>query len=376
MPITQGTGGRFGMLKQTALGEAQATDGSFHYVAFTGCDFAPAQGVAQLPPEAGNEQALPRGTYKTGVVAAGGLDIIPRFDNRFGYWLEAALGDCSTSTDQTVAQYIAGTGSEAGVNCHLFGFDPDDHFSLPYLTTHKYYPHATPAEIMGEIIQDVRVQQLVINAVSADIVRARLDLLGRAAGTTVWDIAPGWVAPTLDSNAAFGVTSCSGEVKLSITLGTPGTLTAFDVMNGRLTIVNNLLPPNRGRIIGSAHPVDYPCLSRTIIFETVILLDTYDTYIQMMAAAADPVIDAGWSCSMAAGDIDVTFLSDELIGATSEYYSMRYRTTEGNVDWSSRPIVLVPNEPVVLALQGVITSVTTSDLPFQLFLQNDTANYD
>lgn len=375
MALQQGTAGRLGMLKQSALGTIQETDSEFHYLAFTGCDFAPAQGVAQLPPEAGNTQALPRGTYKTGVVAAGGMDFIPRLDHRFGYWLEAALGDCSTHSDQSIAEYIAGSGSTAGCNTHLFGFDPDDHFSLPYLTTHKYYPHDTDAETMGEIIQDVRVQQLVVNAVSADVLRARLDLLGRAAATTVWDIEPGWSSPTLDNNARFAVTSCAGEVKLSITGGTPGTLTAFDVMNGRLTIRNNLLPPNRARIIGSGHPVDYPCLSRQIIFETVILVDTYDTYIQMLSGAASPVVDAGWSCLMTAGDIDVSFLSDELIGATGEYYTLRYRTTEGNVDWSARPIVLVPNEPVVLALQGVVTSVTTSDLPFQFFLQNDHASY-
>jgi hypothetical protein len=93
MALQQGTAGRFGMLKQSALGTPQATDSEFYYVAFTGCDFSPAQGVAQLPPEAGNLQALPRGTYKTGVVGAGGLDCIPRLDNRFGYWLEAALGE-------------------------------------------------------------------------------------------------------------------------------------------------------------------------------------------------------------------------------------------------------------------------------------------
>jgi hypothetical protein len=375
MALYQGTAGRFGMLKQASgLGTAETTDTDFHYIAFTGCDFAPAQGVAQLPPEAGNLQALPRGTYKTGVVAAGGVDFIPRLDNRFGYWLEAALGDASTSTDQTIAQYIAGTGTTAGVNAHCFGFVPSDHFSLPYLTTHKYFPNDTAEDVMGEIIQDVRVQQLVLNAVSADIVRARIDMMGRAAGTTVWDLEPGWTSPTLDNDARFAVTSCAGSVTLQFTSGVPATLTASNVLNARLTIVNNLLPPNRSRVIGSPHPVDYPCLSRTIVFETVLLVEDYDMYIQTMGGVANPVVDAGWSCSIASGNFDVSFLSDEIITGSS-YYTMRYRTTEGNVDWSARPIVLIPNEPVVLALQGVVTSVSTSDLPFQLFLQNSHSDY-
>lgn len=372
----QGTAGRFGMLKQTGLDVPQTTDGNFHYIAFTGCDFAPTQGVNMLPPEAGNTKALPRGTFKTGVIAAGGIDFIPRLENRFGYWMEAAFGDASTSTDQTIAQYIAGAGTTADVNAHLFGFVAGDEFDIPYVTVHKWYPHDDAEDQLGEIVQDVRVQQFILNAVSADVIRARLDMMGRVKGDPAWDIEPGWSTPTLDTDDSFAVTACSGSVSLNITDGTPATSTSFNVTNARLTVTNNLTPITQSRVIGSPHPADYPVLSRSIVFETVVLITDYDLYIQTFGGPANPVVDTDWSCSIAQGDFDVTLRSGALIGATAEYYTIRYRTLDGNVDWSARPIVMMPNQPIVLALQGVVTPVSDSGtLPFYFYIQNDHANY-
>lgn len=372
--ILQGTGGRWGFLKQSAFDTPQTVDSAFYYLAFTNCDFGPVQGQGQLPPEAGNDEPLPRGVFKTGVHAEGGVDFLPRLENRLGYWLEAVFGDVSDYADQNIAQVIADAGTTVGCHTHLFGFQDLDKFELPYLTVHRFLPSHVTADEVGEIIQDVRVAAWTLQANAAAVVASRGDMLGRASGATVWDINPGWSPPSLDDDSTFMVTACDGEVKISITSGTPSTLTDIDTSVIGMQVVNALLPPGRSRRIGSPHPKDYPVLSRIITLNVIVYLSDYDLYVQTFAAGADPVVDAAWSCEILAGDIDFTLASPAPIGATGEDYKLRFRTTAGNVQWRCRPIVLVPNQPVLLALTGTIVPAT-SGRDFELYIQNDHASY-
>lgn len=372
--MQQGTAARFGILKQAAKGTPQTSDPSFHYLAFLGCDYAANDGTRQLEPEAGQQKALPRGTYKTGVVAQGGVDFIPRLENRFGYWLEAVFGDVSTYGSQaTVAQWIAGAGTTANVYSHMFRFDSSDEFSIPYLTVHKYWPNDTASDSVGEVSQDARVTAFTLNAVAADVARARVDLFGVMSGDPVWDFEPSWTEPTLDDDDTYAVTACAGSVKLSINEGDPSDLTEFDVTSVRLTVANNLLPANRSRKIGSAHPVDYPVLSRTITLETVILIDDYKLAVQALGGPANPAADSAWSCSICQGDFDVQLESRANITGSTPYL-LRFRTYQQNVDWSVRPIVFMPNEPVVLALVGNVRNVS-SGRPFEFYVQNSHSSY-
>lgn len=373
--IQQGTGGRIGILKQTAFNTINASaDASFYYIAFTQSDFAVVEQTAVLPMEAGNTKALPRGMYKAGVQAAGGVTFIPRLENRFGYWLEAVCGDASSYADQTIAQVIAAAGGEVGVNTHLFGFVDGDDFSLPYLTVHRYLPHSTAADQVGEIVQDVRVANWVLNIPAAAPVTNQFSMLGRANPATVWDINPGWAAPTLDDDDTFLVTSCAGSVQISISSGTPGTLTSFDAAGARLTWANNLLPPQQTRRVGSPHPKDFPVLSRAITLECTLFIEDYDLYMQTFSGPANPVIDSGWLCTPLAGDFDITLQSPELIGATTEYHQMRIRTTGANVRWAARPIPIIPNQVMMVQLTGtVVPAASVRDI--WVWMQNNHANY-
>jgi len=373
--LQQGTAGRFGFLKQTAFDtENESADGSFHYYAFTNCDFGPIQQQGQLPQEAGNTKGLPRGTYKSGVFAAGGMQFIPRLENRFGYILEAAFGDASSYSNQTIAQVIADTGSQAGVNAHLFGFVDGDDFDLPYLTGHRLLPHDTEASQVGEIIKDIRVARFTLGVQAAQVVGADLQMLGRVDGTTVWDINPGWAEPSMDADNSFLVTSCAGSASLLITGGTPGTSTEFDTSMATLTVTNILSPPDAGRRIGSAHPKDYPCMGRTITIDLVTYVSSYDTYVQTFGGPADPVVDGAWSCTPLAGDVDVVLQSPTAITGSS-YYQLRYRTTEGNVDWIAQPLAIMPNRAMLLALRGTVKQSSTGR-PFFMWMQNAASNYD
>lgn len=373
--IQSGTAGRFGILRQSAFNVPQGADSGFFYTAFTDCSFGPVEAQGSLPPEAGNTKALPRGVFKAGVHAEGGLDFIPRLDNRFGYWLDAVCGDASVNAATTIANDILGVvgGDDAQVNTHLFGFVDGNDFDLPYLTGHRWLPHDTAASSVGEIIQDIRVAQFVLNVPAAAPVTASMQMLGRCSGATIWDINPAWSQPTLDDDDTFMVTSCAGSVKLSVAGGSPATTTAFDVANVRLTWTNVLLPPGQTRRVGSPHPKDYPVLSRVIAVETVLYMEDYDMYIQTFGGAANPVVDTGWSCTPVAGDFDMTLLSPAVIGTTTDYHQLRILTQGGNMRWLARPIRIRPNQPVMLALTGTVIPASSAYRDIYVYMQNGQA---
>ena len=223
-------------------------------------------------------------------------------------------------------------------------------------------------------MNDCRIASWTLQANAAAVVSSRGELVGKASEATVWDINPDWDAPSVDDDTTSMVTSCDGEVKLSVTGGAPASLTAFDASVIGLQVVNILLPPGRSRRIGSPHPKDFPVLSRIITINTILYIENYDLYMQMFAGAQNPVVDSAWSCDPIDGDIDFTLASPALIGSTTEYHKMRFRTTNGNVQWRCRPIVLVPNQPVLLALTGSIVPAT-SGRDFELYIQNSHVTY-
>lgn len=370
--IQIGTKGRVGFHKQTAYDTIYATDADFHYFPYINCTLGVVQGAGQLPAETGGS-ALPRGYHKTGTFAAGALDLVPRLENRFGWLLEAVLGDASYYADQNIAQVEAAAGATVGCYTHLFGFVDGDDFEVPYLTAHKLLPHTTATSEVGEIYQDIHMSMLRIDVAPLSYVRAHLEMLGRSNPSTVFDINPGWAMPTYDTDDTFMVTSCAGSVKLSASTGVPGTLTAFDCGATSISIVNNLLPPPQSAIIGTMHHKDHPVLSRNIIINTVIYVDDYDLYVQVFGAAADPVVDTGISCVPLDGDFDLSLESAADIGATGEKYAMRILTSNQNVKWTARPINPLPNQPIVLMMTGTVIN-TDSARDFKLYVQNSKAS--
>jgi len=332
--------------------------------------------------EAGTTQPLPGGHYKTGVMFAGTVSMIPRLENRIAYLLEGAIGDISTvATDETIDQHIAGAGSNAGVNVHQFLYYRDatgtgTNWQLPYFTVHKFLPANTTAEEVGEISMDACFSMFQLNVGAGGIVTANVGLIGRGFSGTMWDLNPGWTAPTLDAIDTYMAASCTGFVKISISGGTPGTLTTQDVTGLRMTFINNLLPPNNARKIGSPYHIDHPNLSRGVIIEMPQLVSDYDTYMQIFGGAADPVADTGWSCSPLEANIDIELQSPEAISgaATTAYYTFRFRTTQNNVRLAADPVALVANQPVVLNLRSDIARVA-SGVPFEMYVQNDQVSY-
>jgi hypothetical protein len=247
-------------------------------------------------------------------------------------------------------------------------------YTLPYFTAHRLLPHDDDTKQVGEIFQDCHMAGMVLDVPSADIATMRFDAMGRCNTLVVWDKDPGWGEPTFDDDDTFIVTACAGSVSISVAGGTPSSLTEFDVRAARLTWMNNLLPPNRTRRIGNPHPKDFPVMSRTVGLDLTIYIEDYDLYVQTFAGPQNPVDDHGWLCTPLDGDIDVIIESPAQIGATGEYHQLRFLTDQGNCKLLTRPIVLAPNQPVILAARATMTEVD-SGRPFYFYIQNSTASY-
>lgn len=363
MALQMTSAGLFGIAPQTAY---ETAGDSFHWFPLVNCDFGPLEGQDNLPPEIG-AAALSRGRFKTGIVFGGNIDIVPRLYEDIGWLLQAAMGDVSSLEDESTAQYIAGVGSTADVHSHRFRFATDE-FWIPYLTAHKLLPHDTAANQVGEIAEDCRVTSMAITAAPAAVVAMRFGLLGRATATTVWDVNPGWSA-TYDTEDTFMVTSCTGSVKLKDE--DDADYTEFDTGAVNFTLTNNVLPPARARKIGSGHPIDFPVLSRAITLVTTCYVSDYNMYVQSFGGLdpTDPAADTGWNCVPYSGDFDITLQSAAQIATTGEYHQLRIRTTQSNCNFMVRPIVLVPNQPVVFQLVATVQN-PDSGSPLDIYLQN------
>ena len=67
--------------------------------------------------------------------------------------------------------------------------------------------------------------------------------------------------------------------------------------------------------------------------------------------------------------------SQELIGATSENYTLRLRSSgSDNVSWFVRPLRATANRALVVQMTGLVQAVSSGD-PFRIYLQNDTSDY-
>ena len=344
----------------------ETNDDNFYYYASTDLAFGPVKNQAALPPEIGG-RALTSGMFASGSWGAGGISLIPRLSNRFGWLLLAAMGDVSTVSDTTIAQFLAGSGSTAGINTHVFRFYSSDQYFVPYLTVRRLLPNDTDATELGETLQDGRIATLTVTGAAAAPVTADVDLMARLYQSDYdFDFDPGWSA-SYDEFDDFGVANCTGHVKVEDT--------EYQATTASVTVTNTLLPPAQSLKIGSTDPIDFPVLGRAITVTCTFLIEDYSLYVSTFAGAANAGTDANEACTIYQADVDVEFTSQTYISGTEPFrLRMISDTSEDNVAWQVRPIRVQPNRPVVLQITATVLSTESGD-PFWLLLQNDKTNY-
>jgi hypothetical protein len=358
-------------------------EANMHYFALTTLGFAPVKNVDNIPTEIGG-RALTSGAFTAGVWAEGGVSMVPRMDDQFGWLLYAGLGQASTISDMKAEDLAIcggdGVTTTAGVNSHIFMLPLDNNHFLPWLTIHRLLPHATAGERVGEIAQDGHVRTLTITGAAAQPVTADIDIVARVKQTNyVFNIDPetnlSW-SPTYDEFDAFGVTSCEGHVRINSV--------DYQARSASMVFTNQNLAPAQSLIIGSVHPQDFPNLGKQVQITFTFLVDTYDLYLStFVGTTVDASASSGENvtCVVFLQDVDILFASQIAIGAAgdaTEVHKLRLVSGYGldNVDWQIRPLVITPGRPVEIQATGMIQATDIDEgSPFFLILQNGQTNY-
>jgi len=374
--IQQGSGGTDYAKMADGYDNAETTN--IYYYPLLDMSMGMAKMQDSLPPEMGGK-AMTFGTFATGVWGQGTASLIARLDNRLGWLLLAATGECSTVTDIKAENLgiCGGSGSSgdtSGINSHIFYFSDNDEFFAPWLTIRHLLPNATAAEEVGEIFQDSRIGSFTLTAASGAPVTIDLDLVGRRLqASEEFDVNPGWSA-SYDDFTTFAIPSCEGHFKVEGT--------EHDVTNVTFTINNNVLPPQQSIIMGSLDPKDFPLLSRDVTVTATILIENYDLYVTTFTGSSVDVSsgsDQTAACTVYKGDLDVMLASQVAIGAagdSSEKYKLRIvsNADNNNVAWMAQPIRVTPRRPVVMQITGTVEAVS-GETGLYLVLQNSKADY-
>ncbi len=380
MALQQGAGADDYARMAAGYDQLEATDANYYYYALTALGLQPVKGMNVLPQEIGG-RALPSGVYSTGTWMAGGVQIIPRLDNRFGRMLLAGFGEAVTTADTTIQNHADlddATGTDTGIHTHKFRFNPLDQYFVPWLSLRRMLPHNLATERVGEIFQDGHLASLAFGAQAASPLTAQAAFMARVNQTDyVFNADPAtalsWGAASYDGFHNFGVTNCAGHVMVNGV--------EFKAVGASTQLTNQLLPPQQSMYIGSMHPLDFPCLGRALQVTATFLVEDWDLYVSMFAGTNVDVstpTHANVNCPVYTASLDVLIASQELIGATSEPYAIRVRSDhEGatdNVAWAVQTVQLAPNRPVVMQIVGTVLGVDTGD-PINVYLQNGQTDY-
>jgi len=318
---------------------------SWKRVKTTQLNMGTVEDARQFPLEVGGV-IVPTGAFKTGAAFGGGVQLIPRMEDDFGWLLYAALGAVDTQP-----------GPEAGTYEHTFTFATDDSV-IPWMEFAKYVPGAG-AETLLERGKDGKISSLVFTIPQAGLVQAALACTARI--------------PSLASDISLtgygameGVESALISSKGSITVDG----NAQKAVGAVVSIMNNLTSFQQERILGSYYMDDMVPLTRAAEFRFTQKWQDPDLYQEILTGSA---AGTTWTPVQFSADIDILVESPGNIGATATPYSVEFIAP--NVAFRpDGPPALAPGDIVMHNYVGVANEQVGSDY-LQVVVINDTSVY-
>lgn len=371
MPLQIATNAMFGVGLQKQYDVLQGRNANFNWFSTTAIPFGPNKPIQTLPPEMGRF-ITPRGAFPTGIWGAGSIPFIPRASGDFGNILLAAIGqDVVTPNFRFGAdEYDA---AQNGAYIHTFTFNTQE-ADIPYVSLRRWLPHLDVTKSKGEQAQDGRIGNMELNLPATGTLSATTDFVARIPRTlqmfkpTAYaDWLLGSVQYDEDDAFLLGVHSDS-RVRIEI----DGQLVELPITGCVLTLTNNLLTPDQGRIVGDPTPYDFPVLARQCAVRVTVLVQDYDLYSYLYSNL--PHLTARtFSPTVFKSDVDIRAYSPLTFEADTAdiEYAIQFRTLDQNIAWMMQaPIQPAASQPLALTLLGTLQRQDYGPY-FQLRLLND-----
>jgi hypothetical protein len=321
-------------------------------------NIAPVSDQQVAPPELGGP-LVPDGVFKQGYMVGGDMDVIPRLESSLGWLMLAVMGTASTVTGVNADGEAA-----AGVNTHIFRFDPDDHSLQPWMALRRMIPGATLAERLGETNFDCKVGMMRVTVPAAGKIAANVQIVGRDyvhEDPATWTYANDLESFDTTADAGAGYFRIGGE--------------EFPLVGASFDF-NSTLSTEQERIIGDYRLDNLIALNRTAQVRIVVKYENADLYREIMNGGSD---NDTWSAlpfqHITNGSLafEARFDAPVTIGATAEPYSIRFRGNK--IAWQpDGPLQLQAGNIITQTFVGTVIRPDAGDY-LQIVLVNDTANY-
>jgi hypothetical protein len=212
----------------------------------------------------------PRGAFRAGFFAGGGINFTPRLLNDVAWLLSAALGENPvTSVDTPVA----------GVNRHRWTIDGSED-TLFWGTVRQLIPGTST---LGIEARDNKVTALRLVIPQSGLVQGRVDWVGRLFNDIDDQVLfedPSWT-PAFEDFETVPVSTKGGVV----IAGLNGSA-ELPVVGIAVEISNAVTTPQQEMIVGSWSPDDFAQVARTLTYRTTVKWSNPDDYQRVVGGAA------------------------------------------------------------------------------------------
>ena len=315
-------------------------------------DLDVADPVLEGPPEVGGI-GVPTFPYKPGPMVGGGLTIMPRLEDTFGWLLYGLIG-------QSEAEAVVG---QSGLYDHTFELPSDEVIAVPWMSFRKYVPKSDGAvgTDVGQIFKDCKVIGTTLTLPNDAPISARVDVLGREAELDnmntpwVWENTyEGW-----ESIPVGCVTS--GYIKIDDV--------EMPIVGANVTFQNVPLDPRQERVFGSPFLEDITKLQSRLSYDLIIKWKNPDLYQKIFSGAADGLT---WSPAPYTASFKVQTVSSVNIPTYDVPYLLKVEAEDVIMNLVGG-LVLGANQSILMRFQG--TALENQAGYAKFILRNEVAAY-
>lgn len=323
-----------------AGGAKDGANASWHRVRALATDMSILDDTRIGPGEIGGI-VTPTMPYKAGYSVAGGMTVMPRLKETFGWYLLAALGEDAVTTGKDIDDT-----SVVGLNKHVMSFKTTDSAFVPYVSFRKLIPNPTAGDILGEIYKNCKILGLTMDFPGEGPLQFRIDAAGldfTLAENPSWT----WAAAYEDWQSVPISCVTGGTVKATPLGASEQTL---DVVSASVSLVNAPLDFRQEKKFGSPLLDGITVVNRAVTFDMIVKWNNPNLYQEMLTGAA---AGTAWTASPFVAKVEITALTSKLIGTAPLNVPWKVRVSCPEVNLAQvGGVALVASQSLMMRLRG------------------------